>query len=135
MRASNPAMKILVARLIPMNPATCAECADRLVALNRAIPDWAAANSTAASPITVVDQWTGFSTSADTYDGVHPNDSGNQKISDRWYPALASALGTVTPPTPPTTPPPAEVTCTLTVTNQWPGGFQATVTSATRVPP
>ncbi|GAA4150960.1 cellulose binding domain-containing protein [Actinomadura keratinilytica] len=125
MRASNPAMKILVARIIPMNPATCAECADRVVALNQAIPDWAAAHSTAESPITVVDQWTGFSTDTDTYDGVHPNDSGNQKISDRWYPALVSALGTVTPPT---TPPPGDVTCTLTVTNQWPGGFQGTVT-------
>ena len=50
------------------------------------------------SPITVVDQWTGFSTATDTYDGVHPNAAGDQKISDRWYPALAAALGTTTPP-------------------------------------
>ncbi|WP_245637878.1 SGNH/GDSL hydrolase family protein [Actinomadura rubrobrunea] len=98
MRASNPAMKVLVAQIIPMNPPDCPECAGRVIALNRVIPDWAAANFTAESPIIVVDQWTGFDTSADTYDGVHPNDSGNQKISDRWYPALVTALDAATPP-------------------------------------
>jgi lysophospholipase L1-like esterase len=64
-----------------------------VVALNAAIPAWAAATRTAASPVTVVDQWTGFDTAADTGDGVHPNDSGNRKIADRWYPALSTALG------------------------------------------
>src|SRR5690606_36203216 len=33
MRASNPAMRILVAQIIPMAPATCGECAQRVVAL------------------------------------------------------------------------------------------------------
>jgi len=93
MRAANPAMKILVAQILPMNPSNCAECGQRVVAFNAAIPAWAAATSTAASPVTVVDQWTGFDTAADTDDGVHPDDSGNQKISDRWYPALTAALG------------------------------------------
>jgi lysophospholipase L1-like esterase len=92
MRASNPAMKILVAQILPMNPSNCPECAARVVALNAAIPGWAAGKSTASSPITVVDQWTGFTTATDTGDGVHPNDSGNRKIADRWYPALADAL-------------------------------------------
>lgn len=93
MRANNPAMRIIVARIIPMNPTSCGECAARVVDLNAAIPGWAAAQDTAASPVTVVDQWTGFSTAADTYDGVHPNASGDQKISDRWYPAVAAAVG------------------------------------------
>ncbi|MET0134085.1 MAG: ricin-type beta-trefoil lectin domain protein [Kibdelosporangium sp.] len=101
MRASNPAMKVLVAKIIPMNPSGCGECAQRVVTLNNAIPGWAQSNSTTASPITVVDQWTGFSTSADTSDGVHPNSStGIQKIESRWYPALTALL------TPGTTPPP-----------------------------
>ena len=93
MRAANPAMKILVAQILPMNPSNCAECGQRVVAFNAAIPAWAAATSTAASPVTVVDQWTGFDPATDTGDGVHPDDSGNQKISDRWYPALTAALG------------------------------------------
>src|ERR1041384_1975165 len=92
MRAQNPNMKILVAQIIPMNPSNCIACAQRVVAFNAAIPAWAAGKSTPQSPITVVDQWTGFNTATDTGDGVHPNDAGNQKISDRWFPALSMVL-------------------------------------------
>ena len=93
MRASKPTMKILVAKIIPMNPSNCAECGQRTVSLNNAVPAWAASLTAAASPITVIDQWTGFDTTTDTYDGVHPNDAGNQKIATRWYPAVSAALG------------------------------------------
>lgn len=100
MRASNPAVKLVVAQIIPMNPSSCSACAQRVVDLNNAIPGWARANSTAASPITVVDQWTGFSTASDTTDGVHPNTStGIQKIESRWYPAVVAALGGDAPAT------------------------------------
>jgi mannan endo-1,4-beta-mannosidase len=93
MRASNPAMKLVVAKIIPMNPSNCSACGQRVVALNNAIPGWARANSTTASPITVVDQWSGFNTATDTTDGVHPNStSGIQKMEKRWYPAVVSAL-------------------------------------------
>jgi len=92
MRASNPRMKILVAQIIPMNPSTCTECAARVVNLNAAIPAWAASLTTTASPITVVDQWTGFDDATDTYDGVHPNDAGNVKIANRWYPSVSATL-------------------------------------------
>ncbi|PZF82262.1 SGNH/GDSL hydrolase family protein, partial [Micromonospora endophytica] len=101
MRASNPAMRVLVAKIIPMAPTSCPECGQRVVALNDAIDGWAAGKTTAQSPIVVVDQWTGFRTAADTYDGVHPNAAGDQKMSDRWYPALVAALtGVPTTPTP-----------------------------------
>ena len=99
MRANNPNMKILVAQIIPMNPSTCTECAARVVAFNAAIPAWASGKTTARSPITVVDQWTGFDDATDTTDGVHPNDAGNVKISDRWYPALTPLLGGAITPT------------------------------------
>jgi mannan endo-1,4-beta-mannosidase len=93
MRASNPAMKLVVAKIIPMNPSGCSACGQRVIALNNAIPGWVRANSTAASPITVVDQWSGFNTATDTTDGVHPNStSGIQKMESRWYPAVVSAL-------------------------------------------
>ncbi len=98
MRASNPAVKLVVAQIIPMNPSGCSACGQRVVDLNNAIPGWARANSTASSPITVVDQWTGFSTATDTTDGVHPNTTtGIQKIESRWYPAVVAALGTQPP--------------------------------------
>jgi len=123
MRASNPSMRILVAQIIPMNPSNCAECAQRVVALNQAIPGWAAGKTTAASPITVVDQWTGFSPASDTFDGVHPNDSGNVKISNKWYPPLTAVLNGATQPPDtqaPSTPgtPATSVTCN-SVTLTW----------------
>ena len=92
MRAANPAMKIIVAQIIPLNPPGCADCGRRVTDLNAAIPAWAASLSTAASPITVVDQWTGFDTATDTYDGVHPDAEGNAKIAARWLPAVRAAL-------------------------------------------
>jgi hypothetical protein len=92
MRASNPNMKILVAQIIPVAPSGCADCPQRTVAFNAAIPGWAAGKSTQASPIVVVDQWTGFNSATDTSDGVHPNDAGIVKLANKWYPALTSVL-------------------------------------------
>jgi lysophospholipase L1-like esterase len=127
MRASNPNMKIIVAKIIPMEPSTCTGCAQRVVDLDNAIPAWAAGRTTSASPITVVDQWTGFSAATDTFDGVHPVDSGFQKMANRWYPAVAAALGE---PTPPDTNPPPTGTCAATykLVGQWNDGFQGEVT-------
>ncbi|MEE6259852.1 cellulose binding domain-containing protein [Plantactinospora sonchi] len=154
MRASNPGMRILVAKIIPMAPSSCAECGQRVVALNNAIGGWASSKTTAQSPIVVVDQWTGFSTGSDTYDGVHPNAAGDQKMSDRWYPALTAVLDGVIPTPPPTVPPttptgtpptlptrpptsptaspstpPVDGACAATyrTIGQWQGGFQGEV--------
>ncbi|WP_159944122.1 MULTISPECIES: SGNH/GDSL hydrolase family protein [unclassified Nocardiopsis] len=93
MRAHNPRMRILVAQIIPMDPdRSCAECGERVRDLNAAIPGWAAGLSTRRSPVTVVDQWTGFDTDTDTYDGVHPSASGDRRIADRWREALLPLL-------------------------------------------
>ncbi|MDT0267948.1 SGNH/GDSL hydrolase family protein [Streptomyces sp. DSM 44915] len=92
MRDANPDVRVLVAQILPMTPAGCAECYDRVVDLNAAIPDWAAGLSTPESPLTVVDLWTGFDTATDTGDGVHPNEAGWRKMADAWYPALTGVL-------------------------------------------
>ncbi len=102
MRANNPNMKIIVARIIPMSASACATCPADVVTLNNAIPGWASGMSTSQSPITVVDQWTGFNADTDTRDGVHPNDAGEQKMADKWYPALAAVLGGTVPTPAPT---------------------------------
>ena len=127
MRASNPNMKIIVAQILPMAPSNCNGCGQRVMSLNQAIPGWAAGKTTSQSPITVVDQWTGFNTATDTFDGVHPIDSGFQKMANKWYPALAAALGA---PTPPDDDPPPTGACTATykVANQWNDAFQGEVT-------
>ncbi|KAG8714593.1 hypothetical protein FRC12_021291 [Ceratobasidium sp. 428] len=88
MRASKPTMKILVAKITPMNPSGCSDCAQRVVNFNNALPAWAASKTTSTSPITIVDLWTGYNTASDTYDGVHPNDNGNAKIANKYYTPL-----------------------------------------------
>ena len=75
-----------------MKPSNCPQCGDRVVALNKAIPAWAAAKNTTDSPIVVVDCWTGFDPAKDTGDGVHPNSAGNQKLADAWYAPLVRAI-------------------------------------------
>ncbi|MEU7723356.1 GDSL-type esterase/lipase family protein [Streptomyces tibetensis] len=129
MRASNPDMRILVAQLIPMNPSTCAACAQRVVDFNARVPGWARATGTERSPVTVVDQWTGFSTATDTYDGVHPNASGDAKIAARWFPALAAALDAGVPQDPggPGGDPTA-CTARFRAVSVWQGGYQGEVT-------
>ncbi len=125
MRASNAAMKILVAKIIPVAPSSCPECPARTVALNNTIPGWAASKTTSQSPITVVDQWTGWNATTDTGDGVHPNDAGIVKMADKWYAPLAAAIGGTTPPPSdtqaPTTPTnlAVQVNCSLQVTLTW----------------
>ena len=90
LRAVNPNVRVLVAQIIPLQPSGCNDCPTRAQTLNAQIPTWAAANSTAASPITVVDQYTGFNpaTGQDTSDGVHPNAAGSAKIAAKWFNAL-----------------------------------------------
>ncbi len=140
MRAGNPDMKILVAQLIPMNASGCTACAQRAVDFNARIPDWARATSTSRSPVTVVDQWTGFSTDTDTYDGVHPTASGDDKIAARWYPALTELLEAGTPGDPgdPGDPGGDQPACTASfrAVSAWQGGYQGevTVTNASASP-
>jgi lysophospholipase L1-like esterase len=110
MRASNPNMKILVAQIIPMYSATtgCTICYQGTIDLKNAIVPWASGKTTSQSPVVPVDCWTGFDTATDTSEGIHPNDIGNQKIADKWYPALIpflSASGTTAPTAVPTTAP------------------------------
>jgi lysophospholipase L1-like esterase len=100
LRAVNPAVIVLVAQLIPMDPintsscSTCAcpACGARVQSFNATIPGWASTNTTPQSPILVVDQWTGFDAAAgvDTVDGVHPNASGSTKVANRWFQALTT---------------------------------------------
>jgi lysophospholipase L1-like esterase len=75
-----------------MNPSGCTDCAQRVVNFNNALPAWARNKTTTASPITVVDLWTGFSTSTDTYDGVHPNENGNAKIAAAYYQSVYNVV-------------------------------------------
>lgn len=78
-----------MAQIIPL-PAVDKQVQD----LNQAIPAWAASKNSTASPIWIVDQWTGF-TSADLKDGIHPSESGDLKMANKFYPALVQAIETL----------------------------------------
>jgi lysophospholipase L1-like esterase len=92
LRGANPNVRVLVAQITPLQPSGCNDCPTRVQNLNAMIPAWAASNSTAASPITVVDQNTGFNPATDTGDGVHSNTSGSTKIAARWFSAVSSMI-------------------------------------------
>ncbi|KAK4448897.1 Lysophospholipase/Carboxylesterase [Podospora aff. communis PSN243] len=89
MRDHNPRIKIVVAQIIPLG---LGNFNAKVQQLNAAIPPWAAQQNTTESPIWVVDQYTGFGGTADNRDGVHPNDSGDTKMMNVWYPALIKAF-------------------------------------------
>jgi lysophospholipase L1-like esterase len=90
-RKQNASVIFLVSKIIPMNPSGCSACGSRVVSLDALITDaWASTNSTASSPIYIVDQWTGFDATADTSDGVHPNLTGSQKMAAKAYAAVVS---------------------------------------------
>lgn len=96
MRQMNANMVIVIAQVIPMTETPmdkeCAHCPGQVEELNERIPEWAAAHDTVDSPIIVADQFEGFDADTDTYDGLHTNDSGAQKMADRWFEALQEVL-------------------------------------------
>lgn len=87
LRRVNPRVKVLVAELIPLQGSE-----PQFQQFNAQIRSLAAEMTTSESPVIAVDQFTGFDVQKDTYDGCHPNESGEQKIADRWFAALQSIL-------------------------------------------
>ncbi|MDF5716522.1 MAG: SGNH/GDSL hydrolase family protein [Rhizonema sp. NSF051] len=85
----NPTVKILLAQIIP----SCGN-EERSIPFNSLIPNLANQTSTYQSPVIVVDQYTGFDPQlgADTFDGCHPNDTGEWKMATRWLEALKNVL-------------------------------------------
>lgn len=88
-RAANPDVHILLAQLIPVDGE--AQNA-RIRSLNRQIPELASAKNTERSPVTVVDQFSGFDAHLDTYDGLHPNLAGEEKMARIWFSAITNIL-------------------------------------------
>jgi lysophospholipase L1-like esterase len=95
-RAVSPNVILFVAQITPLNPSGCTTCEQQAETLNAAIPGWATSESTAASPVYVVDVWSAFTASTYlpnsmyTSDGVHPNPAGSALVAQKWYDALLS---------------------------------------------
>ena len=89
LRASVPDVLILVAQVIQSKDAAANSC---LATLNGMMPGWAAGLATEDSPILVVDQWSALDPLTDLADDYHTNESGGQKMADRWYETLRDHL-------------------------------------------
>ncbi len=87
LRKHNPRIEIFLAQLIPIARKTANM---RVQELNALLPDMARSITTDHSPIHIVNQHEGFDAIKDTYDGVHPNELGIEKMAQKWYKALAT---------------------------------------------
>ncbi|GAB4318387.1 MAG: hypothetical protein Kow00127_10420 [Bacteroidales bacterium] len=94
LRADNPNITILLAQLIPTS---LPEHNWKIPLFNAKIPDIAVNKYDPNSPIIIVDQFTGYDPVADNQsDGVHPNESGEEKMAQKWADAILQALGRLT---------------------------------------
>ena len=84
----NPNTKVFLAQIFP---ATVTGLNALATQLNALIPALAAAKTTAASPVTVLDQNTGFDAAADRSDGLHPTVNGQNRMGARWFDAMMTA--------------------------------------------
>lgn len=86
LRADNKDVAILLAKITPI-PTTFAPT-DSTNKFNSLIPGLASKLSTPTSPVLVVDMNAGYNPTAHTYDGLHPNQSGEKIIAKRWHDAI-----------------------------------------------
>lgn len=93
-RATAPAVELFVAQITPESDPTLEA---RVQAYNAAIPGVVAQKG---SRTHLVDMHSAITT-ADLADGVHPNAAGYDKMGARWYSALQSVPGSLTPALPP----------------------------------
>lgn len=86
-RADNPNITIFLAQIIPT-----ALNNDELELLNQQIPLLAAEKDQENSPVIVVDQFSGFDLEDDTYDSIHPNSEGENKLAEQWLASFSEVF-------------------------------------------
>jgi acyl-CoA thioesterase-1 len=93
LRNANPNVGILLAQVIPNLPGN----ESAVVTLNDELASLAAQKNSQASPVILVDHYSGYSTFTHNYDQIHPNDAGEGFMAQRWfealYPRIAESCG------------------------------------------
>lgn len=86
LREDNPSVTVLLAKVTPVDhkPGD----AEAVASLNEAIPTVAEDMHTSESPVILVDHFSGFDPDKHTYDGVHPNEAGEELMAERWFEAI-----------------------------------------------
>jgi len=96
LRKANNHVKMAVAQIPPLGQQWAPKklCGDsvtydeRIHELNNAMLQFAKQQSTTASPVIVVDQYTGVNPATDMYDDIHPNTKGEEEMARRWFEAI-----------------------------------------------
>lgn len=100
LQSKNPSVKIFIAQIPPLgaqwaDKKLCGKpssYAEDIAALNKAIAGFVQQHTTAASPVILVDQFTGVNTATDMYDDIHPNSKGEKAMAERWFRAIRPYL-------------------------------------------
>jgi lysophospholipase L1-like esterase len=97
LRADNPHVHVHLAKIIPLvYPRKGGGTYDDIVqGYNLGIAELAARLHTPSSPIVLVDQYEGFDGEKDTYDLVHPNASGDEKMATKWKASIDVDAGPI----------------------------------------
>jgi len=90
LRGDNPHAIILLATMIPSSKSDRIERG--VESMNAVIPDIVKEMDTLISPIILVDQFVGFKLETDSYDGIHPNAIGEEKMAQRWFDAIQAVI-------------------------------------------
>jgi acyl-CoA thioesterase-1 len=123
-RAHDPSIAVFVSTLIPSSKEPAHQ--PLIDAFNAGLPGLVAGLHSAASPVVLVDNATGYSVGWN-YDGVHPGSQGQQHLAAGFAAAVLARF-------PPTTVPPTTVPPTTTTTTVPPTTVPPTTTTTT-VPP
>jgi lysophospholipase L1-like esterase len=100
LREKNKSVKIFLAQIPPLGAAWAdkklcnndIEYAKAVIEFNKAILQYGKAKSSTASPIIIVDQFTGVNPAVDMYDDIHPNTIGEKKMAGKWFAAIKKYL-------------------------------------------
>lgn len=88
MRNIKPNIQVYLAQIIGItDPVINA----RIIELNKKIAILASSEHSSASPVYLVDQYTGFDPVLDTSDGVHPMEHGLNKMAQKWLSAMIAS--------------------------------------------
>jgi lysophospholipase L1-like esterase len=101
LRQKNKNVKIFVAQIPPLGKQWAPQMlchdsisyAQRILNYNDTIARFAKQLTTKASPVIVVDQYTGVNPATDMYDDIHPNDKGELEMAKRWFAAIKQYVG------------------------------------------
>jgi lysophospholipase L1-like esterase len=90
LREDNPNAIILLAKVIPTSRSRADQQA--VEKINEMIPSVVLQMNNSDSPVILVDHFSGFDANVETYDGVHPNALGEERMAQRWFDAIIASI-------------------------------------------